>query len=464
MAQGADKQNTPGGRWGRLARLASVGLRAGAARLRGDRAGADAAQSAAVLGTLRGLAAKMGQMSGYVDGLVPEAQREAYEAAMKGLLRSAPASPPALVREVIEGEFGAPLAQLFPEWDDTPVASASIGQVHRARLPDGCEVAVKVQHPGVALAVESDLANAGLFEGFASLLGARRFNTRAIVDVVRERFLEELDYRHEAQRQQQFAAIHEGDPRVRVPAIVVARSGRRVLTSTFAEGLGYDEACAAPEADRVTWSETMWRFVFKGNLLGGVFNADPHPGNYLFHEGGAVTFLDFGCTQAISPAVLPLARAMHEAALARDEDAFRAAAGRLMGAKPGRYERLTTDFARASFEPVFASPFHITRAFAGGLLQQAKALALEAPSIGDAELFHPPAELIFMNRLQFGFYSVLARFDVRVDYADVERRFLAGEFLNPAGISRLGLASALPPPWGPSRPVAAFCSRADPGR
>jgi predicted unusual protein kinase regulating ubiquinone biosynthesis (AarF/ABC1/UbiB family) len=411
-----------------LARLASVGLRAGASRLRGDEAAADAERAAAVLGALRGLAAKMGQMAGYVDGFVPEAQREAYEAAMKGLLRAAPASPPDLVREVVERELGAPLPSLFAEWDDAPVASASIGQVHRARLPDGREVAVKVQHPGVARAVESDLANAELFEGFAGLLGARKFNTRALVAVVRERFLEELDYRHEARRQRQFAAIHRGDPAVRVPDVVDERSGRRVLTTAYARGLGYDEACAAPAADRVAWSETLWRFVFKGNLVGGVFNADPHPGNYLFHDGGAVTFLDFGCTQTIAPALLPHARAMHEAALAGDDGAFRRAAARLMGARPGRYEALTGDFVRASFEPVFASPFRITREFAAGLLGRAKAMALEARALGDDELFHPPPELVFMNRLQFGFYSVLARFDVPVDYAAVERRFLDGSF------------------------------------
>ncbi|HEU4408106.1 MAG TPA: AarF/ABC1/UbiB kinase family protein [Polyangiaceae bacterium] len=440
MAHGASGHKTPG-RWGRLARLASVGLRAGAARLRGDETGERAAErSAAALGALRGLAAKMGQMAGYVDGLVPEGQREAYEAAMKGLLRQAPPSPPALVREVVEGEFGAPLARLFDEWDDAPLASASIGQVHRARLPGGREVAVKVQHPGVAAAVESDLANAELFEGMAALLGARKFNTRAVVDVLRARFLEELDYRHEAARQRQFAAIHAGDPAIRVPEVVGERSGRRVLTSAFARGLGYDEACASPEGDRVAWSETLWRFVFKGNLVGGVFNADPHPGNYVFHEGGAVTFLDFGCTQAIDPGLLPLARAMHEAALARDDGAFRRAAGRLMGAKPGRYEALTTDFVRSSFEPVFASPFHLTREFAAGLLGQAKAMALETPTIRDDELFLPPAELVFMNRLQFGFYSVLARFDVRVDYAAVERRFLGGAFLEGGPGSKGGRA------------------------
>jgi predicted unusual protein kinase regulating ubiquinone biosynthesis (AarF/ABC1/UbiB family) len=427
MARQADEPKTPG-RWGRLARLASVGLRTGAARLRGDDAGRVAERSAAVLGALRGLAAKMGQMAGYVDGLVPEGQREAYEAAMKGLLQQAPPSSPALMRGVVEAEFGAPLHQLFAEWHDTPVASASIGQVHRARLHDGREVAVKVQHPGVVEAVEGDLANAQLFEGLAGLLGARKFNTRELVDVVRARFLEELDYRHEAGRQRQFAAIHEGDPKVRVPEVVGERSGRRVLTTAFARGLGYDEACAASAEDRVAWAETMWRFVFKGNLVGGVFNADPHPGNYLFHEGGAVTFLDFGCTQAIDPAVLPLARAMHEAALERDDAAFRRAVARLMGAKPGRYEALTTDFVRASFEPVFDSPFRITREFAAGLLGRAKAMALEVPSLRDDEIFNPPPELIFMNRLQFGFYSVLARFDVQVDYAAVEKRFLAGGF------------------------------------
>ena len=95
------------------------------------------------------------------------------------------------------------------------------------------------------------------------------------------------------------ARVHVGDLTVRIPIVVPSRSGKCVLTTELVRGLTFDEACAAPEEQRRAWAETLWRFVFKGNLFGGHFNADPHPGNYIFHDGGAVTFLDYGCVQPI---------------------------------------------------------------------------------------------------------------------------------------------------------------------
>ena len=97
-------------------------------------------------------------------------------------------------------------------------------------------------------------------------------------------------------------SVHAGDPTVRIPALVASHSRKHVLTTEFVRGLSFEAACAASENERRAWAETMWRFVFKGNLLGGRFNADPHPGNYIFHDGGRITFLDYGCVQPIDPA------------------------------------------------------------------------------------------------------------------------------------------------------------------
>src|SRR4051794_17883057 len=161
------EKKVPGGRLGRMARLAKLGLQAGAGAMLGRDDGKGAADRAAdVLGTMRGLAAKMGQMASYVDGLVPESKRDAFEASLKILRTQAPRSSSAQIRNVVETELGAPIDTLFAEFDDDPIASASIGQVHRARLHEdvhgGMEVAVKVQHPGIRKAVDSDLANAGI--------------------------------------------------------------------------------------------------------------------------------------------------------------------------------------------------------------------------------------------------------------------------------------------------------------
>ncbi len=217
-----------------------------------------------------------------------------------------------------------------------PIASASIGQVHRGRLHDGREVAVKVQHPGIARAVESDLANASLLESFASVLGGKRFDTRAMFDVIRARCREELDYVHEARNLLVFASLHAGDPQVRIPELIASHSRARVLTTELVRGATFDEACAASAEERREWARTLWRFVFKGTLVGGVLNADPHPGNYIFQENGRVTFLDYGCIQRIDDRRIHAVR-IHRAALARDEGEFERGLSRAcLGRDPAR--------------------------------------------------------------------------------------------------------------------------------
>jgi predicted unusual protein kinase regulating ubiquinone biosynthesis (AarF/ABC1/UbiB family) len=413
----------PTGRLGRVVRLAGVGARAGAGFLI-SKGGPDAADYAAeVLGTLRGLAAKVGQTLSYVDGLVPEAQRETYERALGKLRDATPRSAPEAVRGLVEDELGAPVEKLFASFDERPFASASIGQVHHATLPDGRRVAVKVQHPGIARAVESDLENANVMQGIVGTLGPKGINTKAAFDEVATRFREELDYELEAERQVLFRALHDGDPKIRIPKVIADRSSRRVLTTELAEGMTFERAITAPEADRRAWAETLWRFVFKGNLVGAMFNADPHPGNYLFGPDGVVTFFDFGCVQPISPERLPTARAMHRAALEGNEAVFARQAEILLGTRGGEYGTRAVAYSRKCFEPMFASPFHITRSYTTSLVDDLRSMKKLFWAKDGSFVMLPPA-MLFLNRLQFGFYSVLSRLDVSVDYAAVERKFL----------------------------------------
>ena len=424
------EKKVPGGRLGRIARLAKLGLQTGAGAVLGrhDDGKAAADRAADVLGTMRGLAAKVGQMASYVDGLVPESKRDAFETSLKVLRSQAPRSSAAQVRGVIETELGAPIEQLFASFEDAPIASASIGQVHRARLPEnvmgGIEVAVKVQHPGIRKAIDSDLANAGILESMGAMLGARRFDTKTQLAVLRERFREELDYALEAHRLEAFRALHEGDPTIQVPRLVSERSAASVLTAELVHGRTFDEVLGEPEHDRRAWAETLWRYVFKGNLVGGMFNADPHPGNYLFQENGRIAFLDYGCVQVIPEHRRPHAQALHRAAVARDDAEFRRCVSLILDARPGAMEELARDYSRLCFEPLFASPYRITRSYAASLVDEMKNMALQARKLPEADVFAMPGEMLFMNRLQFGFYSVLARLDVEVDYADVESRFL----------------------------------------
>ncbi len=428
------ENKVPGGRLGRMARLAALGLKTGAGVVLGrdDDGGKAAADRAAeVLGTMRGLAAKVGQMASYVDGLVPESRRDAFELSLKVLRAQAPRSSAEQIRTVIETELGAPIDRLFASFDDVPIASASIGQVHRARLPadvmGGMEVAVKVQHPGIRKAVDSDLANAGILESMGAVFGSRRFDTKSQLATLRERFREELDYALEAERLVAFGRIHAGDPTIVIPRLVAERSSASVLTTELVHGRALESVMEDGEAERRAYAETLWRFVFKGNLVGGMFNADPHPGNYLFQEDGRIAFLDYGCVQVIPEHRRPVAQALHRAAVARDEREFERCVSLLLDARPGELERLARAYSRLCFTPLFSSPHRITRSYAASLVDDMKSMGLAARKLPDGEIFSMPTEMLFMNRLQFGFYSVLARLDVEVDYANVESTFLPPE-------------------------------------
>jgi predicted unusual protein kinase regulating ubiquinone biosynthesis (AarF/ABC1/UbiB family) len=420
----SDEREVPKSRLGRLARLAYAGARSGASALIAREGDAAAKVAAETLGTLRGLAAKVGQMASYVDGVVPEAQREHYEKALSALRSAAPTSSPAEIRRVVERELGAPIDRLFAEWGEQPIASASIGQVHRARLLDGREVAVKVQHPGIVDAVESDLQNAGLIEGLAQAVHGGKVDVKGMFATVRKTFREELDYRIEAERTAAFARFHRGDPKIRVPEIIADRSGRSVITSTFAAGRSFEAACAASEDERRAWAETLWRFVFRSLLIGGLFNADPHPGNYVFHDDGAVTFLDHGCVRVTEEDRRLAAVRAHVSAMSGDYDGFASAIFTLVDGKEGRVWPPIRDYVWRCYAPIVEVPFHITRPWAASLVDGVKELAALVRKAPAAEAFAFPPEMIFMNRLQFGFYSVLARLDVAVDYRAVEQAFI----------------------------------------
>ena len=417
------QQRVPKSRLGRMSRLAFMGVRSGAGMLLGKKDGG-AEQALEALSSLRGLAMKVGQMASYVDGIVPEEHREAYGSALRALQAQAAHSSPAEIRACVQRELGAPVEELFAEWDDTPIASASIGQVHRARLPSGEEVAVKVQHPGVEQALNADLDNAGMVETIVGLTTGGRIQSKELFAVVRERFREELDYTLEAERLAAFTAVHAGDPAIIVPALFPALSSRRVLTTAFARGLSFEAACAASAEQRLAWAEAMWRFVFKAVLTRGLLAADPHPGNYIFQPDGHVVFLDYGCVQRIDDGAREDALAVHRAAIARDDAAFADAARHMVHTKPGALEPTAIGYVREAFRPLRESPFRMTRAYAAGLLERMKGMAKQSLTVPEREYFTMPPSMLFVNRLQFGFYSVLARLDVTVDYARIERAFI----------------------------------------
>jgi predicted unusual protein kinase regulating ubiquinone biosynthesis (AarF/ABC1/UbiB family) len=419
-----DPRSVPEGRFSRFARLAALGAQTGVSLLASKDGSVAAAKAAEVLGSLRGLAAKVGQMASYIDGAVPDAYRSAYEDALQALRAATRSSPPEAIRAVVEQELDAPIERLFLEWEDQPFASASIGQVHRARLHDGRQVAVKVQHPGIEHAVESDLRNAGVFEAMLGGMLPRAVDTKRVFSDVRARFREELDYVREAENQRLFSRMHAGDGQILIPAVVSHRSSRRVLTTELVTGATLEEAAELPELRRETYASILWRFEFKGLLCHGKFNADPHPGNFLFQTDNRIAFLDFGCVQPMSERLHAAAKRLHAAATRKDEAGFAEAATQMLETKGGSYERAVIAFVRRCFRPVFESPFRITHDYVKEVVHGIRPLKGELFA-KDGSFVMPPRGLAFMNRLQFGFYSVLARLDATVDYAAIEQAILA---------------------------------------
>jgi len=246
------------------------------------------------LGNMKGALMKLGQMASYVSEGLPEPMR----AALAELQSNAPPMSADLAAGVIERELGASPEKVFVEWDPQPIASASIGQVHRAIVVDpvtGIEraVAVKVQYPGVGEAIEADLRNAGLLgsllkQGFSGL------DPDDMVAEIRERLIDELDYELEAANQQMFADYYRGHPFIHVPEVIGSHSTARVLTSELVTGATWNEMLQWSQEERNLTGECLFRFVFRSLYGMHRFNGDPHPGNYLFHGGGRITFMDFG--------------------------------------------------------------------------------------------------------------------------------------------------------------------------
>lgn len=255
---------------------------------------AAARQLVTILGSMRGAAMKVGQSLSTVDmGLVPEEVRPEFQAILAELQHSAKPSPFREVRKTIEKDLGAPIDELFASFEREPIAAASIGQVHRATLPDGRAVAVKVQYPGIAEAIESDMKNLALGLKLLRTL-VPGIDTAAIADEIRERIYEELDYELEAQNQRTVARLYRGHPFVVVPEVITALCGRRVLVTEFVEGRRFEEILSRSEEERNRIGEILVRFYLNGAVRHRFLNGDPHPGNTLFLDDGRVAFLDFG--------------------------------------------------------------------------------------------------------------------------------------------------------------------------
>jgi predicted unusual protein kinase regulating ubiquinone biosynthesis (AarF/ABC1/UbiB family) len=275
-----------------------------------------------VLGTMKGAAMKLGQVMSFLDvGLVAEEHRDEFQHELAKLRDAAPTVSFRQMRRVIEDDLEEPIEDVFASFQEEPIAAASIGQVYRATLHDGRDVAVKVQYPGVAGAVRADLQN---LEMIMRLL--RRMtpglDVKAIAEEIRERIGEELDYELEAQNQRSLARIFAGHPFIFVPNVLSDLSRERVLVSEFVQGVGFEELKRRPQAERDRLGEIVFRFFVGCLYRHRQFSGDPHPGNFLLLADGRVAFLDFGLFKRMEAEPVELELACQRAVVEGDAAAL----------------------------------------------------------------------------------------------------------------------------------------------
>ncbi len=365
-----------------------------------------AEQVAERLGNMKGALMKVGQMASYLDDGLPEPVRQALGA----LQADAPPMAPELAAEVVERELGKAPEDVFVEWDPVPIAAASIGQVHRAVAVDpvtGEEraVAVKVQYPGVGDAIAADLANTELL-GLLLRQGFRGLDPAEMVAEIKERITEELDYGREAANQAMFADWYRGHPFIGVPDVLPSFSTTRVLTSELVVGAPFRDVLGWDQEERDQAGEALFRFVFRSLYRMHAFNGDPHPGNYLFHGGGRITFLDFGLVRFFDDAELDVFASMvRSAAVDHDAAAFRRiveGAGLLRPGAPVPTDEAGRYFSQF-YEPVAEDRETTwTPEYASGIVRHT--FDRSSPI---AQYASVPRAFVFIQRINLGLYALL---------------------------------------------------------
>jgi predicted unusual protein kinase regulating ubiquinone biosynthesis (AarF/ABC1/UbiB family) len=365
---------------------------------------------AAELGNMKGAIMKLGQMVSFIaEGLPPEAR-----AALASLQQDVPPMAPSLAEQVVIEELGARPTELFLDWDPVPVAAASIGQVHKAVLHDGREVAVKVQYPGVGRAIKGDLDSAETLYAMFSATMLKGLDPHAIIDELRARMFDELDYRLEAKCQTEFWDRYHDHPFIRIPRVVPERSAERVLTTEWADGRSwavFEEGASADERQRA--AEVVFRFAQGSVHRDLVFNGDPHPGNYRFGDDGSVTFFDFGLVKRwttdefsrLMPILdLVINQRVEETVAKMEEVGF---------IKPGHPldPQRVFECVSAPYRAYFTDEFTFDPSYTAEALQAV--MDLQGPYGDVIRYLNMPASFVILDRVVWGVSALMGRLHAR---------------------------------------------------
>src|ERR1700694_4159467 len=398
--------------------------------LRHDLALRSAEEVADELGYMKGALMKLGQMASYIDEDMPQT----FRTAMARLQHNAPPMSAALATSVIVDELGDVPERLFSRWDPLPFAAASIGQVHRAITKDGRAVAVKVQYPGIARSITSDVRNVALLRRIAAA-AFPGLDTRSLIDELGDRLREEVDYLLEAENQETFAQYYEGHPVIHVPHVLSDLSTARVLTTELVSGERFEKVLQWDQHERDLADETIHRFVSRSLYRLHAFNGDPHPGNYLFHGRGRVSFLDFGLTKRFRTEDLaPLVDALRSLVIEGDGDRFRAALERAGFLRPGA--PVPTDMVVDRFGLFYATvrrdaPMTITPAYASQIVR--RFFDARGPLAPYSDV---PRAYVILQRINLGLYAVLGRLNATANWRRISEKiwpFVSGPPSTPIG-------------------------------
>ncbi len=362
------------------------------------------------LSYLRGAMAKLGQAAGHFGPVVPRDIVETLDL----LHCEAPPMHYSLIREVVENEFGQGPESLFASFEREAFAAASLGQVHRARLHTGEQVAVKIQYPGIARTIGADFRNLQALL-FPMRLSADWDYMKAQFEEVRTMLNREVDYRQEAETTLQARALFPAGDGVLVPRVFERYSGERVLTTEFIQGrhLGSFLAADPPQSLRDAFGNLIYKAHFR--LYYALMNyADPHPGNYLFLDDGRLAMIDFGCVQRFNPEEQEILR-LSERLVAEDESVIPLLLERVTGLRPGdrgadEYLEMIHRSCDWMMEPMrsegpfdFGDEGHLRRGFAWF------SRALRDRTVRGHRMY------VYHHRTVFGIKSLVYRLRARVD-------------------------------------------------
>jgi predicted unusual protein kinase regulating ubiquinone biosynthesis (AarF/ABC1/UbiB family) len=383
-----------------------------------------------VLGELKGGAMKFGQALSVMEAAVPEEFGEHYREALTKLQAAAPPMPAATVHRVLDQQLGTQWRQRFQTFDDTPAASASIGQVHKAVWSDGRTVAVKVQYPGADEALRADLKTLSRMTGlFASVIPGA--DLKPLLAEITERTEEELDYRNEATNQRAFAKAFDGHPEIVVPKVIA--SAPKAIVTEWLDGISVSaiikQGAEDPEGTRALRNRVaslMGKFHFSSPETVGLLHADPHPGNFMMLPNGKLAAIDFG---ACAPMPNGFPEVLGRMLALEIEERFDELTELMYDngwVIPGRTitDKEIADYLRPFTDPIQSDSFHFTRKWMQRVA--GKASDITSAEMKTARALQLPAEYVMIFRVLGGSVGILAQLDAELPFMQLVKTWMPG--------------------------------------